>query len=77
MWWLSLLFAVVAIVLGLIMAIRPFETAMFAFRFIGICFVFNGVMDMWGTYSFNKFVKDTKDDYVIEAKTEDKNGENK
>ena len=42
MWWLSLLFAVVAIVLGLIMAIRPFETAMFAFRFIGICFVFNG-----------------------------------
>ena len=77
MWWLSLLFAVVAIVLGLIMAIRPFETAMFAFRFIGICFVFNGVMDMWGTYSFNKFVKDTKDDYVIEAKTEEKNGENK
>lgn len=50
---------------------------MFAFRFIGICFVFNGVMDMWGTYSFNKFVKDTKDDYVIEAKTEEKNGENK
>lgn len=34
-------------------------------------------MDMWGTYSFNKFVKDTKDDYVIEAKTEEKNGENK
>lgn len=56
---------------------KTFETAMFAFRFIGICFVFNGVMDMWGTYSFNKFVKDTKDDYVIEAKTEDKNGENK
>ena len=77
MWWLSLLFAVVAIVLGLIMTIRPFGTAIFAFRFIGICFVFNGVMDMWGTYSFNKFVKDTKDDYVIEAKTEDKNGENK
>ena len=71
------IFGIVAIIDGLIMAIRPFETAMFAFRFIGICFVFNGVMDMWGTYSFNKFVKDTKDDYVIEAKTEEKNGENK
>lgn len=79
-WWVSLIFSAVAIILGIIMALNPFSTAILVFRFIGICLVFNGIMDLWGTFSFNKFIKfdngKTSADYVIENKN-NKNGENK
>lgn len=82
-WWISLMFSLIAIILGVVMVLNPFSTAIIVFRFIGICLIFNGIMDLFGTASFSKFIKFNDEppanaDYVIKDKDENKkDGENK
>lgn len=65
-WWLSLVFSLATLILGVVIAINPFESAIFMFRFIGICLIFTGIVDIWGIHSFNKYTAVPKDDFVIE-----------
>ena len=46
-WWLSLIFAVLTIVFGLVLIIKPFGIAAFITRVIGVVLIFNGVSDLW------------------------------
>lgn len=48
-WWSMLLLSLLTIVLGVILIIRPFGTAMLAIRFMGLAIIMSGVEDLTAT----------------------------
>ncbi len=46
-WWVSLLFAIATLVLGLALIFKPFGIARFITRVIGVVLIFNGASDLW------------------------------
>ena len=53
-WWVLLLLSLAATVPGVILLLRPFQSAMLAIRFVGLTLLINGVQDMTATaYTVN------------------------
>ena len=48
-WWGILLLSLATIVLGVILLLRPFDSAMFALRFVGLAMILSGVEDLTST----------------------------
>lgn len=65
-WYFALALSILSVVLGIVLIFNPFDAAIVMIRFIGISFVFNGLLDLWSTISFSKNVKFVlPDDFVI------------
>lgn len=46
-WWISLIFAVLTILLGIILIMRPFGVAQFITQAIGVIMLYNGISDIF------------------------------
>lgn len=53
-WWASLLLALVGVVLGVILLMRPFSAAEAVFMLIGGVFLYLGCSDLWSLYKVSR-----------------------
>ncbi len=56
-WWLSLMFSVVTIILGLVVTINPTFAGNLVFRVIGAILIYNGASNIWISTRVRKYVK--------------------
>ena len=68
-WWKIMIFAVVVLVLGLLLIINPFGSAVIVTKIIGISLVIYSIADIVGTFMLKKEVKDTVK--IIDAEVEE------
>lgn len=73
-WWVTMLLAVLSLILGVVLVFNPFSAAIVMIRFMGVALVFNGIMDLIGTYNFTKNVEFLAPDAVV-IEEEDNNKE--
>ncbi|MBM6871057.1 DUF308 domain-containing protein [Pseudoflavonifractor phocaeensis] len=59
-WWLSLLLAVVGIILGLVLVLRPFSATTVFFRMVGVVFLYLGVSDFWSLWRVNALARELR-----------------
>ena len=57
-WWVSLIFAALTIILGLVLITRPFGIAKFIMRVIGAVILFNGLTDIFIANRIKNKIKD-------------------
>ena len=57
-WWVSLIFALLTIILGLMLVLRPFGIAKFIMRMIGIVVLYNGLSDIYIASRIKNKIKD-------------------
>ena len=68
-WTKLMIFAIVVLVLGLLLIINPFGSAVIVTKIIGICLVIYSIADIVGTSMLKKEVKDTVK--IIEGEVEE------
>lgn len=68
-WTKVMIFAIVVLVLGLLLIINPFGSAVIVTKIIGICLVIYSIADIVGTSMLKKKVKDTVK--IIEGEVEE------
>lgn len=68
-WTKVMIFAIVVLVLGLLLIINPFGSAVIVTKIIGICLVIYSIADIVGTSMLKKEVKDTVK--IIEGEVEE------
>ncbi|MDO4284742.1 MAG: DUF308 domain-containing protein [Eubacteriales bacterium] len=64
-WWVSLIFAILTLVLGIVLIVKPFGIAAFITRVIGVVLIFNGLSDLWMISKISNDIKQMRQ--VIEA----------
>ena len=57
-WWISLIFAVLTILLGMLLIIRPFGVARFVMQAIGVIMLYNGISDIFIASRIKTVIKD-------------------
>ncbi len=66
-WWLSLLLAVVGIILGLVLVLRPFSATTVFFRMVGVVFLYLGVSDFWSLWRVNALARELRKQRPIDV----------
>lgn len=66
-WWLSLLLAIVGVVLGLVLVLRPFSVTTVFFRVVGVVFLYLGVSDLWSLWRVNALVRERRRQHPIDV----------
>ena len=66
-WWLSLLLAVVGIILGLVLVLRPFSATTVFFRMVGVVFLYLGVSDFWSLWRVNALARELRNQRPIDV----------
>lgn len=56
-WWLSLVLAVIGLLLGLALVLRPFSATTVFFRVVGVVFLYLGVSDLWSLWRVNALAR--------------------
>ncbi len=57
-WWISLIFAVLTIILGVLLILRPFGIAKFIMQAIGVIMLYNGISDIFIASRIKTKIKD-------------------
>lgn len=57
-WWISLIFAVVTILLGIVLIVRPFNATRIIMQAIGLITVYNGISDIFIASRIKTKIKD-------------------
>ena len=57
-WWVSLIFAVITIILGLVLITKPFGIASFIMRMLGAVTLYNGLSDIYIASRIKTTIKD-------------------
>ena len=57
-WWISIIFAVLTILLGMLLIIRPFGVARFVMQAIGVIMLYNGISDIFIASRIKTVIKD-------------------
>ena len=66
-WWLSLVLALVGIVLGLVLVLRPFAVTTAFFRLVGVVFLYLGISDFWSLWRVSSLVRDLRNKGTIDV----------
>lgn len=62
-WRYDLLLSLLLMVFGLILLFDPFDAAMFSVIFIGVCFVYDGILNLLILYRTHQFVREINHRY--------------
>ena len=65
-WWASLLLALVGVVLGVLLVVRPFGATKLLIRFIGAVFLYLGISDLWSLRKLSSLIQDLQKNAPIE-----------
>ncbi len=80
LWWLSLIFALITIILGLILLLNPTQIKELVVKIIGIFLIYDGVSNIWTVSRISKYAKKAeqavKDDQAIDVSAEIVDGKN-
>ena len=57
-WWISLIFAVLTLLLGMLLILRPFGVAKFVMQAIGVIMLYNGISDIFIASRIKTQIKD-------------------
>lgn len=66
-WYLELISAAVSVVLGLLILMNPFSTALLLMRVIGVSLIVEGVMDLVSRIAYKR----ARERFIVEARFED------
>lgn len=66
-WWLSLVLALVGIVLGLVLVLRPFAVTTAFFRLVGVVFLYLGISDFWSLWRVSSLVRELREKGAIDV----------
>ena len=65
-WWASLLMALLGVLLGVLLVVRPFGATRLLIRFIGVVFVYLGISDLWSLRKLSALIRDLRERAPIE-----------
>lgn len=65
-WWASLLLALLGVVLGVLLVLRPFGATELLIRFIGAVFLYLGISDLWSLRKLSALMRDLRERAPIE-----------